>query len=173
VRADRGSPLLLSRSIAAAIGDVSPDLAVSFRPLADQIEASMTQERGMAMLAGFFGVLALLLAGLGLFGVMLHAVMRRRREIGIRIALGAAPTRVVRLVLARVTLLIGVGIAIGTGLSVWASRFVASLLYGLEPRDPATLIAAIAVLACVGLLAGWLPARRAVRIDPATILRTE
>jgi putative ABC transport system permease protein len=173
VRADRGSPLQLTRSIAAAIGEVSPDLAITFRPLADQIDASMTQERVVAMLSGFFGGLAVLLAGLGLFGVTLHSVVRRRREIGIRIALGAAPSAVVRLVLARVALLVGVGVAIGAGASVWASRFVASLLYGLDPRDPATLIAAAALLVAVGLLAGWLPARQAVRVDPASVLRSE
>jgi ABC-type antimicrobial peptide transport system permease subunit len=86
-------------------------------------------------------------------------------------ALGAAPTGVVRLVLARVTVLVLIGVALGAGASVWASKFVASLLYGLEPRDPMTLIAASVTLAMVGALAGWLPARRAASIDPAEVLR--
>jgi ABC-type antimicrobial peptide transport system permease subunit len=125
------------------------------------------------MLAGFFGALAVLLAGMGLFGVTLHAVVRRQREIGIRVALGAPPAGVIRLVMGRVALLVGLGIACGTGASAWASQFVASLLYGLPPRDPATFVGAGMLLAAVGLLAGWLPARRAVRLDPSSILRSE
>jgi putative ABC transport system permease protein len=123
------------------------------------------------MLAGFFGALALLLAGLGLYGVTSYAVSRRRSEIGIRMALGAAPEAVIRLVLSRVSMLVGLGILIGAGMSSWASQFVATLLYGLEPRDPATLVGSAAVLAAVGAIAGWLPARRASRIDPAVVLR--
>jgi putative ABC transport system permease protein len=87
------------------------------------------------------------------------------------VAIGAAPARVVRLVLARVTVLLGLGMLIGTVASVWASRFVATLLYGLEPRDPATLISSAAVLAAVGAFAGSLPAYRASRVDPAEVLR--
>jgi ABC-type antimicrobial peptide transport system permease subunit len=94
-------------------------------------------------------------------------------EIGIRMALGAAPGSVVRLVLSRVARLMAVGIVVGAGLSVWASTFVAALLYGLEPRDPATLAGAAVVLAGVAAFAAWLPARRASRIDPAIALRYE
>jgi len=86
-------------------------------------------------------------------------------------ALGAAPGSVVRLVLLRVTMLVGAGIVAGAGASLWASRFVSSLLYGIEPRDPATLAGSAAVLALVGAFAGWLPAYRASRIDPAQVLR--
>ena len=171
VRAASGPPALLARSVSAAIGTVNPDLALTFRPLSDQVNASLTQERVVAMLAGFFGGLALLLAGLGLYGVTSYAVSRRKTEIGIRMALGAAPGGVVRLVLSRVTLLVGSGVIAGAGVSVWASKFVATLLYGLEPRDPLTLVASAAVLATVGGVAGWLPARRASRIDPAQVLR--
>ena len=123
------------------------------------------------MLSGFFGGLALLLAGLGLYGVTSYAVSRRRTEIGIRLALGAAPGGVIRLVLRRVALLVGAGVIVGAGVSVWASQFVATLLYGMQPRDPVTLIGAASVLVAVGTLAGWLPARRASRIDPAEVLR--
>jgi predicted permease len=171
VRATAGSPALLARSVSAAIAGVNPDLALTFRPLADQVNASLTQERVVAMLSGFFGALALLLAGLGLYGVTSYAVNRRRTEIGIRMALGAAPAGVVRLVLSRVSLLVGLGVVVGAGLSLWASQFVSTLLYGLEPRDPATLVASSATLALVGALAGWLPAHRASRIDPAEVLR--
>jgi ABC-type antimicrobial peptide transport system permease subunit len=125
----------------------------------------------VAWLSGFFGALALLLAGLGLYGVTSYAVSRRRTEIGIRLALGAQAGGVVRLVLSRVTLLVGLGIVTGVGLSVWASRFVATLVYGLEPRDPVTLVAGAVTLAAAGAIAGWLPAHRASRIDPLEVLR--
>jgi putative ABC transport system permease protein len=171
VRAAAESPAQLSRNIAEAIGGVNPDLTVTFRPLADQVNASLTQERIVALLSGFFGALALLLAGLGLYGVTSYAVSRQRTEIGIRMALGAAPGSVVRLVLSRVTRLVVGGIVTGAGVSLWASQFVSTLLFGIEPRDPATLAGSAAVLAAVGALAGWLPAYRASRIDPAQVLR--
>ena len=146
-------------------------LALTFLPLSDQVNASLTQERVDAMLSGFFGALALLLAGLGLYGVTSYGVGRRRTEIGVRLALGAAPSRVVLLVLRRAAILIAVGIAAGTAAGLWASRFVAPLLFGLEPRDPLTLVASISVLTTIGLLASWLPARRASRLDAAQVLR--
>jgi ABC-type antimicrobial peptide transport system permease subunit len=163
--------MLLARSVAAALTAADRDLVFTFRPMTDQISASLTQERLIAMLAGFFGALALLLAGLGLYGVTSYAVSRRRTEIGIRMALGAAPGGVVRLVLSRVTLLVGIGVLVGAGVSVWAAKFVETLLYGLEPRDPGTLVGAAVVLGTVGAVAGWLPAYRASRIDPAEVLR--
>ena len=125
----------------------------------------------MALLAGFLGAFGLLLAGLGLYGITAYAVSRRRGEIGIRMALGAAPGGVVLLVLSRVALLVTAGIIVGTAASLWLSRFVAPLVYGLEPRDPLTLAVASIVLAGVGAAAGWLPARRASRTDPAVVLR--
>jgi ABC-type antimicrobial peptide transport system permease subunit len=104
---------------------------------------------------------------------MSYAVSRRRTEIGIRMALGAGPAGAVRLVLRRVAILVGVGVAAGAVLAVWAGQFVAAtgLLFGLEPRDPATLASSAVVLATIGAMAGYLPARRASRIDPARILR--
>ncbi len=139
---------------------VNRDLRLTPRIVADEVDASVAQERLIATLAGFFGALALLLAALGLYGVTAHAVGRRRHEIGIRIGLGAKPADVVRLVLRRVFWLVCVGILLGAGASLWLSRFVAPLLFGLQPRDPFTLAAAALTLATVGALAGWLPAAR-------------
>jgi putative ABC transport system permease protein len=170
VRAANGSPVLLTKPLAAALSAVHPDLAITFRPLAEQVNAALIQERIVAWLSGFFGALALLLAGLGLYGVTSFAVSRRRTEIGIRMALGADPGGVVVMVLRRVALLVGLGTIAGVAMSLWASRFVTTLLYGLEPRDPLTLVAAVVVLAAIGAAAGWVPARRAARIDPARVL---
>ena len=172
VRSAAGSPVLLIRPVAAGIGSVDRDLAFNFRPLAEQVNASLIQERLLAMLSGFFGLLALLLAGLGLYGVTSYAVSRRRTELGIRMALGAAPAGVVSLVLKRVGVLVAAGVLIGSGVALYASTFVSTLLYGLEPRDPVTFVGAALVLAAIGALAGWIPARRASRIDPASVLRT-
>jgi putative ABC transport system permease protein len=166
-----GSPALLTKSLTTAIGQVDRDLSLTFRPLAEQVNSSLAQERVVAMLSGFFGGLALLLAGIGLYGVTSYAVSRRRTEIGIRMALGADAGGVVRLVLRRVALLVGAGVIIGAAISLWAARFVGTLLYGLEPRDPVTMIGATVVLASIGALAGWIPARRAAQIDPAEALR--
>jgi predicted permease len=171
LRARAGSPALLTRSVADAVGGVNRDLSLTFQPLAAQIDGALAQERVVAMLSGFFGALALLLAAIGLYGVTSYAVSRRRTEIGIRMALGADAGGILRLVLRRLALLVGAGVIAGAAISVWASRFVGTLLYGLEPRDPATFIAAAAVLMSIGALAGWLPARRAARIDPAQVLR--
>ena len=171
VRSDGIPPVQLAKSVAAAIHAVNPEMVVTSRSLTDQVNATLAQERVVAMLSGFFGALALLLAGLGLYGVTSYAVTRRRTEIGIRMALGAAPASVVRLVFYRVTMLVGIGVVVGAGVSFWASKFVTTLLYGLDPRDPLTLVGAALVLATVGAAAGWLPAYHASRIDPAEALR--
>ncbi len=171
VRARTGPPMSLAKSVTAAVGAVSPALSLTFQPMAGQLDDSLTRERITAMLAGFLGAVALLLAALGLYGVTAYAVTRRRTEIGIRMALGAAPSGVVRLVLSRVSLLVGLGVIIGIGVSVWASQFVAALLYGVQPTDPATLVGAAVSLVAVAGMAGWLPASRASRIDPAEVLR--
>ena len=166
-----GDPMRLARSIESAIAAVDRNVVLTFRSLDDQVSASLVQERLVAMLAGFFGGLALLLAGLGLFGLTSYTVARRRTEIGIRMALGAATSGVVALVLSRVTALVAAGIVVGTVVSVWASQFVAVLLYQVEPRDPMTLVSAAATLAAVGAIAAALPAYRASRVDPASVLR--
>jgi putative ABC transport system permease protein len=171
VRVASGSPALLTRSVVEAIGRINKDITLTFRPLATNVQASTNQERLVALLSGFFGALALLLAAVGLYGVMSYNVSRRRAEIGIRMALGAAPAGVISLVLKRVALLVGSGLVIGAAASVWAAKFVTPLIFGLQPRDPVTLAGAVVVLSVIGAFAGWLPARRAARIDPAMVLR--
>jgi predicted permease len=171
VRAASDSPALLARSVVDAIVGVDRDLSLTVQVLSAQVNASLTQERLVATLSGSFGALALLLAGIGLYGVATYTVTRRRAELGIRMALGAAPAGVVRLVLARLAVVVAIGIVLGGIASWWAARFVGGLVYGLPARDPVTLAGAAAVLIAVSTLAGWLPARRAARIDPADVLR--
>lgn len=171
VRSAGQAPASLARGIATALTTVNQDLVFSFRPMSDQIDASLSQERVTAAISGFFGALALLLAGLGLYGITAYAVARRRMEIGIRMALGSTPSNVVRLVVSRGAWMVALGILIGAGIGLWAAQFVASLVYGLEPRDPITFYGAAAVLVAVAGLASAVPAWRASRIDPAEVLR--
>jgi predicted permease len=171
IRSAGAPPGDLAKSVTAALVAAEPRLAVSYHPLRKQVDAALVQERLLANMSVFFGGLALLLAGLGLYGVTSYAVNSRRTEIGIRMALGATAAAVVRLVLRRVAWLVLIGITAGSALSLWATRFVGSLLYGLEPQDPASLAAAALLLALAGTLAGWLPARRAARTDPTIVLR--
>jgi predicted permease len=171
VRSVARSPALLTKDITAAVSDVDGSLSVTFKLLSEQVGAGLMRERIVAWLSGFFGGLALLLAGIGLYGVTSYAVSRRRAEIGVRMALGAQASRVVRMVLGRALHLVALGIVIGSAASLWMARFVGSLLFGLETTDPMTLIGAAGALLAVGLLAAGLPARRASRIDPAQVLR--
>jgi predicted permease len=171
VRASGASPLPLIRPIAATLAPVSPDLAFALRPLSEQIGESFTQERAIALVSGVFAVLALLLAGLGLYGVTAYAVVCRRAEIGIRMALGSTPGAVVRLVASRVGALVAAGTLAGVLISAWSTRYIASLLFGLAPRDVLTYAVTIAALAAAAVIAAWPPARRASRIDPAQVLR--
>jgi predicted permease len=171
VRAAAGAPEDLTRALGLAMTSVDPATTFTIRPFNAQLRAAVRQERLVAILGGFFGGLALLLATIGLYGVTSYSVSRRRGEIGIRMALGADPVGVVRLVMARVGGLMIAGVVAGGAITWWASTYVATLLFGLGPRDPVTLIVAIAILGFAGALAGWLPARRAARIDPVRVLR--
>jgi putative ABC transport system permease protein len=171
VRAANGPPASLTRSVTEAIVRIDPAVAVTVMTLKQQLDTVLVQERIVALLSGSFGTFALLLSSVGLYGVTTYAVNRRRTEIGIRMAIGAAPSHVIQLVLMRVAILIAAGVVLGAGASVWAARFVATLLYGLEPADPATLVTSAVVLAAIGAVAGLLPAYRASRIDPSEVLR--
>ncbi|MGH7505403.1 MAG: ABC transporter permease, partial [Longimicrobiales bacterium] len=166
-----GDPAGLMPAVAAALRSVDSRVPFAFRRLEQDLAASVAQERLLAMLAGFFGVVALLLSGVGLYGVSSYAASRRRAEIGIRLALGGQPHAIVRAMLSRIAVLVAIGGVSGLVAALWLARFVAPLLYGLEAHDPMTLIASTSILALVAAVAGWLPASRAARLDPAQVLR--
>jgi predicted permease len=165
VRAASGSPMLLTRDIGKAVTDIDLNLVFNFRWVAERVNASLGQERMLALLSLFFGTLALLLAALGLYGVTSYSVIMRRAELAVRMALGAQRANVIRLVLVRVATLVGSGIVLGTAISLWASRFIASLLYGVKPGDPLMLLGAVLVVTAVVAVAAWVPARHASRFD--------
>jgi ABC-type antimicrobial peptide transport system permease subunit len=141
--------------------------------LAAQLDASLVQERLVATLSSVFGLLALLLACIGLYGVMAYDVARRTREIGVRMALGASTGLVTQLVLRQTLWLVGIGVVIGLGASLAATQWVKSLLFGLHPHDPLTIGLAVLLLLAVAAVAGLLPARRAARVDPMVALRQD
>lgn len=173
LRAAAGPPTALIPGVKSAIARMNPNVSIEFKTLAAKVDDSIEREKLLATLSGFFGALALLLATIGLYGVMSYNVARRRNEIGIRMALGAEQSRVLRMVLGEVAALIAIGLAAGVGAALAATRFVASFLYGLQPNDPWTLGIGAAILAMVAAIAGYLPARRASRLDPMTALRDE
>jgi len=171
IKAASGQRALVERDIATALTQADPKIVFTSRTFDSMVDATATQERLVAMMSGFFGALALLLAGLGLYGIVAHAVSARRTEIGLRMALGARPAGIARLVFHRVGVLIVAGLALGLAGSWWAARFLAPLLFQIETRDPMTFTGTAAVLIAVGALAAWVPARRAARLDPASVLR--
>ena len=173
VRPVDGSPMPVVPQAAAVLTAVDPDLVFSFRPLADQVSASLAQERLVAMLSGFFGALALLLAGLGLYGVTSYSVGRRRAEIGIRMALGAQRADVLGMVLGHSAVLSGVGILLGLAGAAAVTRYFKGMLFGVTALDPTTFIAVSVAFATVALLAAFVPARRATKVDPLIALRSE
>jgi predicted permease len=143
------------------------------KTLEGQLDETLLSDRLIATLSGAFGLLATLLASVGLYGVMAFVVARRRKELGLRLALGAARGGVLWLVMREVILLLAIGLAIGVPAAIGAGRFVSTQLYGVQPNDPWMAIATIAVLAVVSAAAGLIPARRASRIDPILALRYE
>jgi len=163
--------------VASAIrAEVQPKLGgklVKIQTLTSQLESSLVQERLMATLASAFGALALMLAAIGLYGVLAYTVVRRTNEIGVRLALGAQRSQVLGLVMRDAARMLALGTAIGLPAAWAASRLVSSMLFGLTTNDPLTIVLAIALLALTGLLAGYLPARRATKVDPLVALRCE
>ncbi len=161
-------------SIAQVVSELRRELhPADIYPLTQQVEKTLVQERLMATLAGSFGTLALVLASIGLYGLLAYAVARRVNEIGIRMALGAERADVLRMVIRDALRLLGLGMALGLPAAWAASRWVSSMLFGLTPMDPMTILAATALLTGFGLLAGFLPALRASRVDPMVALRYE
>jgi ABC-type antimicrobial peptide transport system permease subunit len=139
----------------------------------EEIDRSILQERLTAMLSAFFGALALLLGAIGLYGLMAYGVTQRIPEIAIRFALGAPRSTVQWMVLRETLVLALIGVAIGVPCAVMASRFIASMLFGLSAHDPVTLAVAVTVLLAAAALAGFLPSRKAMRVDPIVALRHE
>jgi putative ABC transport system permease protein len=169
-RSRTDSPMQLSKSVSTAITTVDPNLSLSFSPLLGRVSAALTQERVVAQLSACVSVLALLLAGLGLYGVAAEAAASRRTEIGIRMALGATGARIMSLMFKRALVPVAAGVALGIVISLWAAKLVGSLLYGVESRDMGTLSLAVVVLLTVAGLATSFPARRAARTEPAGVL---
>jgi len=159
--------------ILESVASVNPALTSDFRVFKTQIQETLVPESLMATLSGFFGLLAGVLAVIGLYGVISYMVVQRRNEIGIRMALGADPGTVLSMVLRGAGTLIGAGLMAGTGLALLAARTAKALLYGLRPYDPTTLVLSVVLLAGVSLLAAAIPARRAARVDPMAALRDE
>ena len=174
VRAADGKPLRLAPIVERTVRDVDPSLrARAVMPYATVIDRSIPAERLLAILGGLFGLLALVVAGVGLFGVLAFRVARRTNELGVRMALGASRWSVARLVVKDVIWLLVPGIAIGTGSALMLAGLAQGIVFGFAPTDPRVFLVAATVLAAVALLAGWLPARRAARIDPLMALRHE
>ncbi len=163
----------LINSIKTAAADVNPEMDIDFRVFKTQVHETLLQDELMATLSGFFGILAALLAVIGLYGVISYMVAQRRNEIGNRMALGAQQQDVIRMMMREAGILVAIGLAVGTVLGLLAAKGAASLLFGLKPRDPLTFLVSIAALAAVASLAGFLPARRAAALDPWTALRDE
>jgi putative ABC transport system permease protein len=163
----------LIASTKETIAGVNPGIDLEFREFKTRIHNSLLQDELMATLSGFFGFLAALLAAIGLYGVISYMVVQRTKEIGIRMAIGAERVDVLRLILREAGLLTITGLVIGAGLALGAAQAAKSLLYGLKPRDPLTLVAAVVLLSAVAAFASFWPAYRASKLDPLIALRYE
>jgi predicted permease len=162
------------RLLRGAAAELDPSLTVfNDGSLTSALGLALFPAKLVAVVLASFGLLAVVLAATGVYGIMAYAVSRRTREIGIRMALGAAPSEVARVVLARTALLLAVGIAAGFALAFAAGKFFSQILYGVGAHDPLTYLCAIALMAVVAFVACWVPARRAIQLDPLKALRME
>lgn len=167
-------PTAMASAVRHIAQDMDPNLALyDVRTQTDQINQTLFQERLFARLTSFFGILAVLLGCVGVYGLMAFATTGRTREIGIRMALGASRREILGLILHEVFVLLAIGIAVGIAVALEASRVVSTLLYGLKPTDPATLAVAALLMLSVAAVAGYIPARRAAKVDPMVALRYE
>jgi ABC-type antimicrobial peptide transport system permease subunit len=166
-------PKGLQPRIRDAITKVNRDASIEFRSFETQVNDSIRQQEVVALLSGFFGALALLLAMMGLYGVTSYSVARRQSEIGIRMALGAPKRAVLWLVMRSVWFMLAIGTVVGTAAALILGRLVTSLLFGVKANDPATLASAALALVIAATLAAFLPARRAASLDPMRALRNE
>jgi predicted permease len=163
-----------ARLLRRAVAELDPSLTVfGDGSLTRALGLALFPAKLVAVVLASFGLLAVVLAATGVYGIMAYAVSRRTREIGIRMALGAAPSEVARVVLARTAKLLAVGLAIGFALAFASGKFFGQILYGISAHDPLTYLCAIALMAAVAFVACWVPARRAIKVDPLTALRTE
>jgi predicted permease len=163
----------LSHAIESVVASAIPGASLTFQTLSRQVDENMTEERLLATLSGFFGALALLLAMIGLYGVLAYVVTLRQREIGIRMALGAKASRIVGVVLQDVAALLAVGIPVGLAIAALSGKLVEKLLFNIHARDFGTMLLSSAALVAVALIAAFFPARRAARVDPMVVLREE
>ena len=161
------------RALRQAIAAVDPQLAVTELTLSERVDQSLADPRRWTAMIGSFAAAALLLAALGIFGLMSYVVRQRRRELGVRLALGAEPGMLMRMIVKRGMRYAILGTVVGLGLSLVESRWLGSLLYGVDPMDPATLAPVAAMLLFVGFLACWIPGIRAGRIAPVEVLSSE
>jgi putative ABC transport system permease protein len=156
-----------------AMAQMAPGTSVEFRSIEAGIAYAGARDRVVAWLAGGFAMLALLLSAIGLYGVMSHQVIRRRQEFGVRIAIGAAPASVTRLIVKQASVIIGIGLVVGLGGALMSGRLITALLYNVTPTDPVSIVAAAVFLSAVTMVAALIPARRASLTDPMTALREE
>lgn len=168
-----GKPEALINSVKGALLDADPQLSMRFVVLQSQVEESVLRERLMAALTGAFGVLGAMLALTGIFGVTAYLVSRRYREFGVRIALGATASGIVRMILGEVTLMLFAGIILGGLIAVAAGTAASTILFGVKPHDPSTLIIVTVLLGSGGLIAAFIPALRASKVAPIEALRSE
>ena len=161
----------LMKSIEQAIREVNPGINLEFKVFRKQVHESLLPDELMATLSGFFGALAALLAAIGLYGVISYMVVQRTKEIGVRMAIGANRGNVINMILREASMLTGIGVVIGAGLALASAQAAKSLIFGLKPRDPVTLVLAVVTLAAVAAVASILPAYRASRLDPLKALR--
>jgi len=170
IRSDLDSRVVAT-NVKRRLAERFPEVVSSFEDFHERIYDRLVRERLLAMLAGFFGVLAAVLAMIGLYGMIAFAVTERRQEIGVRVALGATRRQVISMMMREASRLLAIGVVAGIGLSLVANRSAASLLFGLTPHDPATIAGACALLIVIAAIASFVPARQASRLDPLQSLR--